>query len=88
MSEDWYAEGLRFACTGCGDCCTGEPGAIWVNEDEDCENGVDDDANGYVDDCRGYDFADDDNDPDPSSLPYLKESGDPCLRWHATMIAW
>lgn len=32
----WYeAEGgLRFTCTQCGDCCTGEPGAVWVNQDE------------------------------------------------------
>ena len=33
-------------------------GAIWVNDDETCGNGVDDDANGYVDDCSGWDFAD------------------------------
>lgn len=32
--EPWYAGGLRFRCTGCGDCCTGEPGAVWVNDDE------------------------------------------------------
>lgn len=38
MSElPWYAEGLRFRCTGCGDCCTGEPGAVWVNDDEIAE---------------------------------------------------
>ena len=30
----WYAEGLRFKCTGCGDCCTGAPGYIWVNQAE------------------------------------------------------
>jgi uncharacterized protein len=30
----WYREGLRFTCTGCGDCCTGEPGAVWVNDEE------------------------------------------------------
>lgn len=60
---------------------------IWVNEDEDCTNGIDDDQNGYVDDCHGYDFGDDDNDPDPSSLPEFKEDGSDCLRWHATMIA-
>lgn len=29
----WYAEGLRFECTGCGQCCTGAPGYIWVDED-------------------------------------------------------
>lgn len=30
----WYADGLRFTCTGCGDCCTGDPGAVWVNDEE------------------------------------------------------
>ena len=30
----WYQEGLRFECTGCGQCCTGSPGYIWVDEDE------------------------------------------------------
>lgn len=30
----WYSEGLRFQCTGCGQCCTGSPGYTWVNEDE------------------------------------------------------
>ncbi|MAT69011.1 MAG: hypothetical protein CMJ58_05750 [Planctomycetaceae bacterium] len=30
----WYADGLRFKCTGCGDCCTGAPGYIWVNQQE------------------------------------------------------
>jgi Fe-S-cluster containining protein len=33
-SESWYAEGLRFACTGCGDCCGGGPGYVWVNQAE------------------------------------------------------
>lgn len=28
--EPWYHEGLRFECTGCGQCCTGAPGAVWV----------------------------------------------------------
>jgi len=27
----WYADGLRFKCTGCGDCCTGAPGYVWLN---------------------------------------------------------
>jgi Fe-S-cluster containining protein len=27
-------DGLRFTCTACGDCCTGDPGHVWVNEDE------------------------------------------------------
>jgi Fe-S-cluster containining protein len=30
----WYADGLRFTCTGCGDCCTGGPGYVWVNQEE------------------------------------------------------
>lgn len=36
MSEDekWYKEGLRFECTGCGKCCTGGPGYVWVNGEE------------------------------------------------------
>lgn len=30
----WYAAGLRFSCTGCGACCTGAPGYVWVNKAE------------------------------------------------------
>jgi uncharacterized protein len=30
----WYADGLAFACTQCGQCCTGGPGAVWVTETE------------------------------------------------------
>lgn len=30
----WYADGLQFSCTGCGDCCTGGEGYVWVNEQE------------------------------------------------------
>lgn len=29
----WYGDGLRFACTGCGRCCTGG-GYAWVSVDE------------------------------------------------------
>jgi subtilisin family serine protease len=36
---------------------------VWRNGDEIAANGVDDDGNGYVDDVRGWDFANDDNDP-------------------------
>lgn len=30
----WYHEGVNFECTGCGKCCTGGPGAVWISEDE------------------------------------------------------
>lgn len=33
-TEPWYKDGLRFKCTGCGDCCTGAPGFVWVNKEE------------------------------------------------------
>jgi Fe-S-cluster containining protein len=32
--EPWYRNGLKFACTQCGDCCTGAPGFVWVNKAE------------------------------------------------------
>ncbi len=37
---------------------------IWTNSGEIAGNNVDDDGNGYVDDIRGWDFYDDDNNPD------------------------
>ncbi|MEX2169639.1 MAG: YkgJ family cysteine cluster protein [Pirellulales bacterium] len=30
--QPWYADGLKFQCTGCGDCCTGAPGYVWLNQ--------------------------------------------------------
>jgi Fe-S-cluster containining protein len=33
-SDPWYKDGLRFQCTGCGDCCTGAPGYVWVNKQD------------------------------------------------------
>ncbi len=38
---------------------------IWVNTGETI-NGVDDDGNGYIDDTRGYDFYNNDSDPNDS----------------------
>lgn len=32
--QPWYSAGLNFECTGCGQCCTGAPGYIWVNDKE------------------------------------------------------
>lgn len=34
MSDPWFRQGLKFSCTGCGDCCTGAPGYVWVNKAE------------------------------------------------------
>ena len=36
---------------------------IWRNWDEIPDNGIDDDANGFIDDIRGWDFINNDNDP-------------------------
>lgn len=30
----WYKEGLRFECTGCGKCCTGPSGYVWLDLEE------------------------------------------------------
>lgn len=30
----WYAEGLKFTCSQCGNCCTGAPGYVWISKDE------------------------------------------------------
>ena len=32
--QDWFAPGLRFTCTQCGNCCTGAPGYVWFDEAE------------------------------------------------------
>jgi uncharacterized protein len=31
-SETWFADGLRFKCTGCGKCCTGASGSVYVSQ--------------------------------------------------------
>ena len=33
-SEPWWRDGLKFRCTACGVCCTGEPGNVWVSPAE------------------------------------------------------
>jgi uncharacterized protein len=30
----WFDKGLPFKCTGCGQCCTGSPGYVWITEEE------------------------------------------------------
>ena len=32
--EPWYADGLKFTCTQCGNCCTGGPGFVWISDAE------------------------------------------------------
>ena|SRR5713226_8899325 len=34
MSDPWYKDGLSFTCTRCGHCCTGDPGFVWVTDEE------------------------------------------------------
>jgi Fe-S-cluster containining protein len=32
--QPWYADGLSFSCTQCGNCCTGGPGYVWISDQE------------------------------------------------------
>ena len=34
LGRKWYADGLHFECGQCGQCCTGEPGYVWVSRHE------------------------------------------------------
>jgi len=33
-NELWYADGLRFTCNQCGNCCTGPTGYVWFTPEE------------------------------------------------------
>jgi len=33
-TQPWYQDGLRFECTQCGNCCTGAPGVVWVDDND------------------------------------------------------
>ena len=33
-SRPWFHPGLAFECTQCGNCCTGTPGYVWVDDAE------------------------------------------------------
>lgn len=30
--QTWFGAGLRFTCTGCGECCTGPSGSVYVSQ--------------------------------------------------------
>lgn len=32
IEKPWFDEGLRFKCTGCGKCCTGSPGYVYLSK--------------------------------------------------------
>jgi Fe-S-cluster containining protein len=34
LEQPWYADGLTFTCTQCGNCCTGGPGFVWISDAE------------------------------------------------------
>lgn len=34
QDEPWYKEGLRFKCTGCGKCCSGSPGYVFLTDED------------------------------------------------------
>lgn len=33
-ADPWYRDGLRFSCTRCGHCCSGQPGSVRVSDEE------------------------------------------------------
>jgi len=56
---------------------------IWFNKQEKVNNGIDDDQNGYIDDIYGWDFVNNDNDPNPDLSGKYTATG---IR-HGTVIA-
>lgn len=32
--QEWYQDGLKFSCTQCGNCCSGDPGYVWATKEE------------------------------------------------------
>lgn len=32
--QRWYEQGLKFTCTQCGNCCSGDPGYVWATKEE------------------------------------------------------
>jgi len=35
MKQPWYHAGLKFKCTGCGKCCTGSPGYVFLTDEDE-----------------------------------------------------
>ncbi len=61
---------------------------IWTNPGEVPGNATDDDGNGYVDDVHGWDFGNDDDDPNPHAV--MEDSGlgfDIDVGFHGTFVA-
>ncbi|PIE54740.1 MAG: zinc/iron-chelating domain-containing protein [Dethiosulfovibrio peptidovorans] len=50
MELQWWRQGLRFSCLGCGRCCRGEPGAIFFSSEE--ETGIAASLNLSIEDFR------------------------------------
>ncbi|NQZ02023.1 MAG: S8 family serine peptidase [Bdellovibrionales bacterium] len=53
---------------------------IWVNAGEVAGDGIDNDGNGLVDDLNGYNFVNENGDPDP-------DGADPFDNYHGTAVA-
>ena len=32
--DKWYHDGLKFTCTQCGNCCSGDTGYVWATKEE------------------------------------------------------
>ncbi len=64
-ASEWPAVVIAMVDTGVDLDHPDLQGKIWVNADEVPGNGRDDDHNGFVDDVHGWDFYNDNNDPNP-----------------------
>jgi subtilisin family serine protease len=58
---------------------------IWRNWDEIPGNGIDDDGDGHIDDVNGWDFGNEDNDPDPE--PFFDEVTGIDVAFHGTFCS-
>ncbi len=58
---------------------------IWTNPGEIAGNGIDDDGNGYIDDLHGWDFGNNDADPNPHAI--IDPSADVDIGFHGTFVA-